>query len=156
MSLSGAGAPQVVQRGQVSAGTAGYEPCQQRFRSFRFVLYGARELAAGIGEPFGRHRWRYRSTHPGQSGHAPMASKTSRNLVSYHKSSAFLLSPRRRQGRGMEMPARSAGLDPIVAEIIEAHARTMVDNDNNKQRRATARRVQGRLPLWQIRKDEGL
>ena len=42
----------------------------------------------------------------------------------------------------MEMPARSAGLDPIVAEIIEAHARTMVDNDNNKQRRAPARRVQ--------------
>jgi hypothetical protein len=35
----------------------------------------------------------------------------------------------------MEMPARSAGLDPIVAEIIEAHARTMVDNDNNEQRR---------------------
>jgi hypothetical protein len=35
----------------------------------------------------------------------------------------------------MEMPARSAGLDRIVAEIIEAGARTMVDNDNNKQRR---------------------
>src|SRR5258705_13782027 len=38
-------------------------------------------------------------------------------------------------GRGMEMPAPTAGLDPIVAEIIEALARTMVDNDNNKQRR---------------------
>jgi hypothetical protein len=38
-------------------------------------------------------------------------------------------------GRGMEMPAPPAGLDPIVAEIIEALARTMVDNDNNKQRR---------------------
>jgi excisionase family DNA binding protein len=35
----------------------------------------------------------------------------------------------------MEMPARPAGLGPIVAEIIEALARTMVDNDNNKQRR---------------------
>ena len=35
----------------------------------------------------------------------------------------------------MEMPARSAGLDPIAAEIIEAHARTMIHNDNNKQRR---------------------
>lgn len=35
----------------------------------------------------------------------------------------------------MEMPARPAGLDSIVAEIIEALARTMVDNDNNKQRR---------------------
>jgi excisionase family DNA binding protein len=38
-------------------------------------------------------------------------------------------------GRGMEMPAPPASLDPIVAEIIEALARTMVDNDNNKQRR---------------------
>jgi excisionase family DNA binding protein len=38
-------------------------------------------------------------------------------------------------GRGMEMPAPPAGLDPIVAEIIEALARTIVDNDNNKQRR---------------------
>jgi hypothetical protein len=27
----------------------------------------------------------------------------------------------------MEMPTRSTGLDPIVAEIIEAHAGTMVD-----------------------------
>jgi hypothetical protein len=35
----------------------------------------------------------------------------------------------------MEMPTRSAGLDPIVAEIIEAHAGTMVDNDSNKRRR---------------------
>jgi excisionase family DNA binding protein len=39
------------------------------------------------------------------------------------------------QGHGMAMPIRPAGLDPIVAEIIEALARTMVDNDNNKQRR---------------------
>ena len=38
-------------------------------------------------------------------------------------------------GRSMEMPAPPADLDPIVAEIIEALARTMVDNDNNKQRR---------------------
>jgi excisionase family DNA binding protein len=37
--------------------------------------------------------------------------------------------------RGMEMPARAAGLDPIVAEIIEALTRTMVDIDNNRQRR---------------------
>ena len=35
----------------------------------------------------------------------------------------------------MEMPVRPACLDPIVAEIIEALARTMVDIDNNKQRR---------------------
>ena len=35
----------------------------------------------------------------------------------------------------MEMPTRPAGLDRVVAEIIEALARTMTDNDNNKQRR---------------------
>src|SRR5260370_37343878 len=38
-------------------------------------------------------------------------------------------------GRGMEIPTRPAGLDPVVAEIIEALARTMIDNDNSKQRR---------------------
>ena len=38
-------------------------------------------------------------------------------------------------GRGTEMSAPPAGLDPIVAEIVEALARSMVDNDNNKQRR---------------------
>src|SRR5882672_5625258 len=36
--------------------------------------------------------------------------------------------------RGMEMPARAAGLDPIVAEIIEALARNMVDIDNRQRR----------------------
>ena len=39
------------------------------------------------------------------------------------------------RSRGMEIPARSSDLDPIAAEIIEALARTMVDNGNNKQRR---------------------
>jgi excisionase family DNA binding protein len=68
-------------------------------------------------------------------GYAQMASKqVSRNLASYRKSSAFLVSPRRHQGRAMEMPISLSGLDPIVAEI-EAHAGTMVDNDNNKRRR---------------------
>jgi excisionase family DNA binding protein len=37
--------------------------------------------------------------------------------------------------RVMEMPARAAGLDPTVAEIIEALARSMVDIENNRQRR---------------------
>jgi excisionase family DNA binding protein len=39
------------------------------------------------------------------------------------------------QGRGMEIPTRPEGLDPAVAEFIEALARTMIDNDNSKQRR---------------------
>jgi excisionase family DNA binding protein len=35
----------------------------------------------------------------------------------------------------MEYPSPSAGLDPILAKIIEAHAGTMVDIDNNNRRR---------------------
>jgi len=33
------------------------------------------------------------------------------------------------------MPISLSGLDPILAETIEAHAVTMVDNDNNNRRR---------------------
>src|SRR4051812_29561206 len=36
---------------------------------------------------------------------------------------------------GTKIPTRPAGPDPIVAEIIEALARTMADNDNNRKRR---------------------
>jgi excisionase family DNA binding protein len=35
----------------------------------------------------------------------------------------------------MEKPTRPAGLDPIMTEIIDALARTMINNDNSKQRR---------------------
>jgi len=35
----------------------------------------------------------------------------------------------------MEIPTRPPGLDPVVAEIIEALAGTMIDNDYSKQRR---------------------
>lgn len=35
----------------------------------------------------------------------------------------------------MEKTTRPAGLDPIMAEIIDALARTMINNDNSKQRR---------------------
>ena len=36
------------------------------------------------------------------------------------------------QGRGMEMPIRPAGLDPIVAEIIEALARTIIRDEDRR------------------------
>jgi len=35
----------------------------------------------------------------------------------------------------MEKPTCPAGFDPIMAEIIDALARTMINNDNSKQRR---------------------
>jgi hypothetical protein len=35
-------------------------------------------------------------------------------------------------GRGMEMPIRPAGLDPIVAEIIEALARTIIRDEDRR------------------------
>jgi hypothetical protein len=67
-------------------------------------------VSRGIREPFIWHHGRYRSTHLGQLGCAQMASKqVSRNLVSYQKSSAFLVGPRRHQGRAMEMPISLSG-----------------------------------------------
>ena len=36
------------------------------------------------------------------------------------------------QGRGMEMPIRPMGLDPIVAEIIEALARTIIRDEDRR------------------------
>ena len=36
------------------------------------------------------------------------------------------------QGRGMEMPIRPAGLDPIVAEIIEALARSIIRDEDRR------------------------
>jgi excisionase family DNA binding protein len=37
--------------------------------------------------------------------------------------------------RDMEIPTRPGDLDPIMAEIIEALTRTMINNDHSKQRR---------------------
>jgi hypothetical protein len=36
------------------------------------------------------------------------------------------------QGHGMAMPIRPAGLDPIVAEIIEALARTIIRDEDRR------------------------
>jgi hypothetical protein len=56
--------------------------------------------------------------HPGQLGCAQLASKQVG-----------------RKSHQQCLPSCSAGLDPIVADIIETHAGTMVDNDSNKGRR---------------------
>ena len=37
--------------------------------------------------------------------------------------------------RGMGIPTHPAGLDPIIAGIIDALAQTMISNDSGKQRR---------------------
>src|SRR5215203_5908689 len=101
MSLSGACTPEVAQRGPSEHGDGVLRACQQRFR---FARYSAQELAAAS-ESLLFGIIRYRSTHPGQLGYAQMASKqVSRNLINYQKSSAFLVSLRRHQGRVMEMP----------------------------------------------------
>ncbi len=39
---------------------------------------------------------------------------------------------RRKPGCGMEMPIRPPGLDPIVAEIIEALARTIIRDEDRR------------------------
>ena len=69
--------------------------------------------------------------------YAPMASKQDQQEHRLPPQEQRILSERASTtpSRGMEMPARTAGLDPIVAEIIEALARTMVDIDDDRQRR---------------------
>jgi len=68
-------------------------------------------------------------------GYAPMASKQDQQEHRRPPQEQHLLSERASTpSRGMEMPARTAGLDPIVAEIIEALARNMVDIDNRQRR----------------------
>ncbi|MFK4561707.1 hypothetical protein ABIF94_002304 [Bradyrhizobium ottawaense] len=67
---------------------------------------------------------------------AQMASKqVNSNLVSYHKSSAFLEARIDTKVAPWKCPSRSTALDPILAGIIGARAGTMVDNDNNERRR---------------------
>ncbi|MDX3969108.1 MAG: hypothetical protein QHD01_21265 [Bradyrhizobium sp.] len=62
------------------------------------------------------------------------SNKGSRNLVSYHESSALPVARVDTKAASWECHSRR-GLDPIAAEFIEADAGTMVDNDNNKWRR---------------------
>jgi excisionase family DNA binding protein len=55
----------------------------------------------------------------------------SKNLVSYHKESAFLVGLPQRQST----PISLSGCSAIVTEIIEQDAGTMADHDNNRRRR---------------------
>jgi excisionase family DNA binding protein len=69
-------------------------------------------------------------------GLAPMSSKQDQPERHQLLQRCPLLSERASTpSRDMEMPTRPAGLDPIVAEVIEALTRTMVNNDHSKQRR---------------------
>jgi excisionase family DNA binding protein len=60
--------------------------------------------------------------------------QVNRNLVSSDKSGALLVSPRRHQGHAMEMLIALSETGSDVATIMEARARTMVDNDNKRRR----------------------
>ena len=106
---------------------------RQRFQPVRFVLYSAQEIAAAseslLAGTFGDVNQRTRAM-----GYAPMASKQDQEKRCKPPRRQPLGNRASTPGRG-EMPARPAGLDPVVADIIEAVARTMVDNDHNKQRR---------------------
>src|SRR5258708_8686906 len=70
-------------------------------------------------------------------GHAPMTSKQDqqkrRELP--RKQRRLIGTRASTPGRGMEIPTPPAGLDPVVAAVIEALPRTMPDNDNSKQHR---------------------
>ena len=67
-------------------------------------------------------------------GYAPMASKQDQQEHRRPLQEQRLSERASTPSRGMEMPARAAGLNPIVAEIIEALARNMVDIDNRQRR----------------------
>ena len=84
-------------------------------RFVRFVRYSARQLAAASESLlFGAIGLDQRI--PGNWA-AQMASKqVNRNRLSYHKGSAKVAP--------WKCPSRSAGLDPIVADVIEAHVGT--------------------------------
>lgn len=90
--------------GPIEHGDGVLRTCQQRIRSVRFVRYSAQELvAASESLLFGTVGDIDRRI--GQLGCAQLASnQVSMNLISYHKSNAFLVSPRRHQGRAMEIP----------------------------------------------------
>lgn len=87
-----------------------------------------------IREPFGRHLWRHKSISAG-NGYALMALETrSAERPQATTEAAPPLGKRAsKSDRGVEMPIHPAGLDPIVAEIIEALAGTIAHKDNNKR-----------------------
>jgi hypothetical protein len=86
-----------------------------------------------VTQPFSRHLGRRRWTHRGQWAAPPMTSKRHqekrRKLWRGHRA---LDECAPTQGHGMAMPIRPAGLDPIVAEIIEALARTIIRDEDRR------------------------
>jgi hypothetical protein len=108
---------------------------RKRFRPIRFALYSAQELAPAseslLVGTFGDVNRRTRAM-----GCASMASKQDQQKPRKLPRKQRPLGKRASTpGRGMEMPTRPAGLDPIVAEIIGALARTIIRDED---RRATS------------------
>ena len=60
-------------------------------------------VSSSIRKPFVGHRRRYGSPIPDNGLRADAIEQVSRSFVNHDKSSAFLVSPRRHQGRAMEM-----------------------------------------------------
>jgi excisionase family DNA binding protein len=67
-------------------------------------------------------------------GYAPMASEQDQQKYGRPPQEQPLIERASTPSRSTQMPTRAAGLDPIVAEIIEALARTMVDIDDRQRR----------------------
>ena len=86
-----------------------------------------RQMALGL------HLSRHRSTLHGQWVASEMASKQDqekRNKRTRRQRALGECAPT--PGHGMEMPTRPAGLDPIVAEIIETLARTIIRDEDRR------------------------
>jgi hypothetical protein len=109
MSLNGACTPEVAQTGPSEHGDGRLRACQERFWSVRFARYSAQELAAASESLLFRTVGDIDQRIPGNWATRMASKQVSRNLVSYHKSSPFLVGPRRHQGRAMEMPISLSG-----------------------------------------------
>jgi hypothetical protein len=114
-------------------GTAGY--CQQRFRSVRYVRYGAQELAAALESLLFGTAGNIDQCIPGNWAKRRWRRNRSAGTLSATTKVAPSWIVRDTKVAPWKCPFRSTGLDPIVVKIIEALAGTMVENDDNKRRR---------------------
>ena len=102
-------------------------------RAVRFARYSARELATASHSLLVRTFGDLDRRTTGNGAASPMGlerDQEKRRKLPGRQRAQDKCAPT--PGRGMEMPTRPSGLDPIVAEIIEALARTMIRDEDRR------------------------